>query len=778
MGWVCRCLQVPSVLVLAVLCVTVLGMSALSVCAASSDAIPLDHNGLPMWEVKVWNDFPVRLVLADRAQLDHLLSLVPIASFGREQIRVAGSAPEDRRLVFEPRITEQEAAALKAAGYEFERLPDLEKQGRQAVERTWAQRAASGFASPAGGRDEIFYYPTHTEIGSVLSRAASDHPTIARTFLWGYSVQGREMWGLVISDDVNNTEPEPEVRLTSSMHGDETLGMVLLLNFIEYLTDNYGQPGYDDVTNLVDNYEIHLMPLHNPDGYVLGQRYNANGVDLNRNFLEPAGTHSELELENVNFSDYSVDQHFVVSFNMHGGALVINYPWDYTHTLTPDDAAIIQLSLEYSTYNLPMYNSPQFDQGITNGADWYVITGSLQDWSYYATGCIDVTAEIGTNKSPDEIYLESYWDDNRESMMHYTKAARYGVNGVVTDSDTGLPIGATITVDGIDKDVYTDPEHGDYYKLLDTGTYDITYSAAGYAPQTLTGVATTWGTPTVRDVALDPLEVTILFTDDFESGTGDWSGDWGLANPPDGHDSANSLTDSPDGDYLNGADNACTMVGSVDLSGAIGGQVAFWAKWEIENSWDACFFQISTDGGASWTSLATQYTNGGSGQGVQQPEGVPLFDYNQTSWCYNTTNLSPYISETDVSFRFVLRSDSSVRRDGFYFDDFEITIDGSGHVAVETPAFTHTRLTAQPNPFNPATNIAFTTDAPGPVQLAVYDVQGRLVRTLADEDLPAGRHASRWDGRTDTGAAAASGVYFAIVRTTRSEQAIKLMLVK
>ena len=100
--------------------------------------------------------------------------------------------------------------------------------------------------------------------------------------------------------------------------------------------------------------------------------------------------------------------------------------------------------------------------------------------------------------------------DNRESFMHFIKAARYGVNGVVTGSDTGLPLDATVTVAGNDKSVYTDSDFGDYYKLLDTGTYDITFSAAGYITETVYGVSTTWGTPTVLNVSLDPLALPSL----------------------------------------------------------------------------------------------------------------------------------------------------------------------------------------------------------------------------------------------------------------------------
>ncbi len=462
-------------------------------------SIPRDARGLPMWEIAEWNDFPIRVELSGKAQLNRLLEEVPLASFHREQISPLGGAGGRGPLAFEPRVTEAEAAALEAAGYKFVRLADQEKESRWAMEKAWAEMGLKSASDLK--RDSAGYYPTHAQIGTIFAQMEIDYPGICRTFSWGQSILGRELWGLVISADPQNTTAEPEVRLSSTMHGDETPGMVMLVNFAEYLTANYEKTGFEDVTNLVDNYEIHIMPLHNPDGYVAGGRYNANGVDLNRNFAEPAGTHPIQELENVQFMDYAFGQQFVISQNGHSGALVANYPWDYQYALSPDDAALIQLSLEYSTYNLPMYNG-SFPQGITNGADWYVVYGSLQDWSYFVTGCIDVTIELNNVKNPPASQLDVLWDDNRESLMHFVKAARYGVNGVVSDAATGLPLDAVVTVAGNSIDVATDPAHGDYYKLLATGTYDLVFEADGYVAQTVTGVSTVWGMPTVLDVAL------------------------------------------------------------------------------------------------------------------------------------------------------------------------------------------------------------------------------------------------------------------------------------
>lgn len=459
---------------------------------------------LPQWQPATWTDHPVRIELRDREELEALLRAVPLSRFSRENVRLTYEGPDRKleRVALEVRVTDQEHADLLAAGWRPAVLRDLDREGREAAEKAWAERDAA----PAAAKVFTFpltVYPTHAEIGQILADLAAAHPTRARTFQWGTSIQGRALWGLVISDNVQSSEAEPEVRLSSSMHGDEVTGLILTLDFANYLLSNYGVAGREDVTNLVDNYEIHLMPSHNPDGTYLVQRYNANGVDLNRNYPLPAGTHPTTETENLSFMAYANSHDFVVSGNYHGGALVMNYLWDWTYTLAPDDAALRKLSLEYSIYNLPMYNG-SFPQGITNGADWYVATGTLQDWSYDQTGCIDTTIEVSNTKWPATSSLVTFWNENRESMMHYVKAARFGVNGVVTAADTGQPLAATVTVTGNAKTVRTDPDHGDYYKLLDSGTYQLTFTAPGYITQTISGVATTWGTPTVLNVVMQP----------------------------------------------------------------------------------------------------------------------------------------------------------------------------------------------------------------------------------------------------------------------------------
>jgi hypothetical protein len=94
------------------------------------------------------------------------------------------------------------------------------------------------------------------------------------------------------------------------------------------------------------------------------------------------------------------------------------------------------------------------------------------------------------------------------------------------------------------------------------------------------------------------------------------------------------------------------------------------------------------------------------------------------------------------------------------------------------PVLTTSLLPNVPNPFNPATEIRFTLADPVHVKLAIYDLRGRLVRTLLDGAQPAGPGSVRWDGRTEAGAGVAAGVYHALMRTPYGNFTRKLVLVK
>lgn len=352
-------------------------------------------------------------------------------------------------------------------------------------------------------------YHTYPQIESTLAQFEADHSAICRRLNLGLTVQGRTMWALLITDHPDMEEDEPEVRYVSSLHGDEIVGVEMCLRLIDELTNQYGID--PRITALVNEAEIWIVPCANPDGFVAGTRTNARGVDLNRNFpcpyTSPENTTVGREPETAHLMTWAQSNSFTLAANLHSGALVVNYPFDSnstgsaTYTASPDDDLFIWISEEYSRHNPPMWNSLTFTHGITNGADWYVIYGGLQDWTYRFTGGNEVTIELA-NSTPPASQLETYWSNNRESMLSYIETAFVGIRGIVTDADTGQPLDAVVSVVGRHHDVRTDPDVGDYHRMLLPGVYDLTFDSVGRDRRQAGSVVVYTGSATRYDVSL------------------------------------------------------------------------------------------------------------------------------------------------------------------------------------------------------------------------------------------------------------------------------------
>ena len=83
-----------------------------------------------------------------------------------------------------------------------------------------------------------------------------------------------------------------------------------------------------------------------------------------------------------------------------------------------------------------------------------------------------------------------------------------------------------------------------------------------------------------------------------------------------------------------------------------------------------------------------------------------------------------------------------------------------------------------PNPFNPVTTIRYEMPEPARVSIIIYDVSGRVVATLVDREIEAGRHAVLWDGRDSDGHSVSSGVYFCSMRANDERRTRKMLLLK
>uniref|UniRef100_A0A3B5MFN1 Peptidase M14 domain-containing protein n=1 Tax=Xiphophorus couchianus TaxID=32473 RepID=A0A3B5MFN1_9TELE len=361
----------------------------------------------------------------------------------------------------------------------------------------------------AGIRHDLttFRHHNYADMELFLRKYSSEFSSITHLYSIGRSVQDRELYVMIISDNPNVHEHgEPEFKYVGNMHGNEVVGRELLLNLIEYLCRNYGTD--PEVTQLVNSTRIHIMPSMNPDGYevamegkrnIYGGRNNSNDYDLNRNFPDQFVTITEpRQPETIAVMGWLKSTPFVLSANLHGGSLVVNYPFDDDkeglshYSRSPDDETFKQVAKAYSQENPLMYKGhpcndldPEdyFEDGITNGANWYTVPGGMQDWNYVNTNCFEVTIELGCVKYPLAKELPKYWEQNWRALLQFMHQVHTGIKGTVSDQDkVGIP-NATISVGVIDHNITTG-HTGDYWRLLVPGTYAVTASADGYKPLT------------------------------------------------------------------------------------------------------------------------------------------------------------------------------------------------------------------------------------------------------------------------------------------------------
>lgn len=376
-------------------------------------------------------------------------------------------------------------------------------------------------------------YPSYDEYISLMEKYAAEKPDLCRLVDIGRSAEGRKLLALKISDNPFIKEDEPVLFFTSTMHGDEVTGFVIMLQLIDELLGNYST--LPRIRNIVDNIEIWINPLANPDGtyFVSDQsvygakRFNSNNVDLNRNFPDPEfGDHpynEEWQPETITMMDFMKENGINLAANFHGGSELVNFPWDTWPVKHADDGWYRIISRAYAdTVHLlsPAVYMTDEDNGITMGYEWYEVHGGRQDYSNYYLNIREVTIEISEIKMPDETDLLHYWSYNRNSIYNFMELLFNGVSGKVTDAITGNPVVAGIFVEGHDKDnshVVSDRHNGYYHRLILPGNYRLVYKSAGYKDYYLDLSVPGSGMLTA-DVRLEPVEGSIFYPNPYSDG--------------------------------------------------------------------------------------------------------------------------------------------------------------------------------------------------------------------------------------------------------------------
>lgn len=373
---------------------------------------------------------------------------------------------------------------------------------------TAAFSCSSDHREEPGGYAIPEFYHSPEEINIFLNETNIAYPNITRIARVGYSVSGRDIKAIIISGDPDNPGTKPRIRLTGGIHGSEIISSEIMVYLIEYLVENYNTD--NDIKNLVDSRYIAVIPVLNPDGLAVAGRRNDNGVDLNRNFSPTwaagygYGSGPFSEPESKALRNFSIEQNFHLSLTFHSGAVLVNTPFDYgkeTAGVVPlENELVREFALAYSRGgistgrfmdNPDLYQSEYMEDGIINGGNWYVITGSLQDWSYLETGCLDLTVEVA-KRSPMTIEgAKEVFNYNRDGIIAYIKKGGQGVYGRVIDNSSNPVPGVEIMLTHVDGtlsegDIVVRTDNDGYYRrILLPGNYIYSFEKTGYETKSI-----------------------------------------------------------------------------------------------------------------------------------------------------------------------------------------------------------------------------------------------------------------------------------------------------
>ena len=360
-------------------------------------------------------------------------------------------------------------------------------------------------------------------------------------FSAGMSAEGRQLWVMRLTHcadmdpGMEGFPGRPKFKYVGNMHGDETVGRQILIYLIQLICETHDTD--PRIAWLIHSTDIYIMPSMNPDGFEKstegscegGHRTNANEIDLNRNFPDQFSPNRKLDIqpETQVLMDWITNGHFVLSANLHGGAVVASYPYDDTPyhlnggtlSRSPDDVTFQMLASKYATAHGVMakpgyrcYQWEVFEGGITNGAYWYELVGGMQDYNYVVGGCMEITIELSCCKYPNSDQLPGYWNENKESLITYIEQAQIGVRGFVMNGLGDGVVGACISVSGISHNVTT-YTYGDYWRLLAPGTYNISVHHIDYESVIESLVVVPDGPGIELNFTLSPLSQNILVND-------------------------------------------------------------------------------------------------------------------------------------------------------------------------------------------------------------------------------------------------------------------------
>jgi hypothetical protein len=418
----------------------------------------------------------------------------------------------------------------------------------QTAGRTVQTSGVSGATLPATVVTAAATPATYLELDGIVARMqdiAAAYPAIAQfvdittTYNTPPTAQGRHLYALKISDNVETDEDEPAMLIVSAHHAREISTPVITLAAAERLTAGYGSD--ERITSAVDSHEIWIAPVWNPDGYAYvfttdnmwrkNRRLFSNGagVDQNRNYPQGwstscagstsvgsetyKGPSAASEAETQTMMTWSTRERFakVIDYHSYGREVLYGYrclSHPFSSWMQQEAAALSRVSGYGGLTRIPSAE------------------GEHPEWQFARMGAYAFLIETHEEFQPayDSAVAEAslVWPGILSVLER-----PISVSGHVTDAESGTPLAAKIELLNVP---FSQGEtnasgglYGAYHMFLPPGTYNARFSAPGYTPA-ISPVTVTASSAEVLDAHLAvappaPVEETV-FIDNFEAVTG------------------------------------------------------------------------------------------------------------------------------------------------------------------------------------------------------------------------------------------------------------------
>lgn len=701
-----------------------------------------------------------------------------------EQMGNMGIALEETHVTIEGKgilfVSEIERQMIESKGIQFNTLIS------DVVEEYQQRRLNDNFDTSSIQRSDVKNFPygsmggfyTHKEYLNLIDSIQKVYPSLmsSRKSI-GKSHENRDIWAFKISDNVTTEESSTEqvAYFDALHHCREVTTLTTTMYFVLWLLENYNKDPL--ATYIVNNRELHFVPMVNPDGYLYNEstnptgggmwrknrRVSANntfGVDLNRNYSygfgldngsSPVassdtyrGPSAFSEPEAVVVRDFVKKVKPVTANILH--AFAGQYLIPYTHNTTNPNYDI------YSELTIPTAEQNNYFYGNCYTVLDYFSSGTTIDY-FHSEGIFTWLPEMGGDSFwPVQSKILPLAMENLSFMKMIALAAgSYPVFHTfeiakpvgslkldtiplkITIKNRGLSVStpeATVKVTSLSPSVNISPAS---QTISNISSRKEKTSSAPFVLSFVPGSSIAKTLSVVVDVqqmgatiSLDTIKIptangVILFSDAAENGMANWNSSipetWDTTSIAS-NSGTRAFADSPKSNSKNSINSSLTLQKPISLKNTQSPMLTFWAKWSLQRLSDYATVEISTDNGTTW--------KGVGGSNSLSMSGKFMYTGNK-DWIYETIALTEYIGK-DILVRFNSFTNSTKSGDGIYLDDIKIVNYQDNNVPISNPKTENIRSGLQTFTYNQGAlhcNLVLSTTTA--LHLKVYDQRGRIV---------------------------------------------------